>query len=138
MKMILLGVFAILLFYPLNSLAKKIKFNNSSIVPAAEGYVVVKQDGNKNYIIKISIVNLAGIERMESPKLTYVVWMETDQDETENLGQLKSSSRFLSKQLKASLETVSSYKPVKIFVTTESEINIQYPGNQVVLTTDTF
>lgn len=98
----------------------------------------IKKDGNKNYIIKINIINLAGIERMEASKLTYVVWMETDQGKTENLGQLSSSTGFLSKQLQASLETVSSFQPVKIFITTESETNIQYPSDQVVLTTDTF
>ncbi|MGD9931117.1 MAG: hypothetical protein AB7U05_13945 [Mangrovibacterium sp.] len=138
MKMVLIGVFVVLLFSPLNSSAKKIKFNNSTVVPAAEGYVKIIKDSNKNYVFKIQVINLAGIERMGSSKLTYVVWMETNQGETENLGQLSSSTGFLSKQLKATLETVSSFQPVKVFITTESEVNIQYPSEQIVLTTDRF
>ncbi|MGQ7870797.1 hypothetical protein [Sunxiuqinia sp. sy24] len=138
MKMILIGFFLVLLFSPLNSSAKKIKFNISTIVPAAEGYVKVKSDSNKNYHVKISVNNLAEIERMEKTKLTYVVWMETDQGETENLGQLVSSTALFSSKLQATMETVSSYQPVKVFITTESEINVQYPSRQVVLTTDRF
>ena len=130
--------FIMLLLIPVTSTAKKFKFKQSTVVPAAEGYAKVTTDSNENYLIKIEIVNLAGIERMESPKSTYVVWMETDKGRTENLGQLTSSRGFFSKQLQASLETVSSYQPARIFVTTESEINIRYPGKQVVLTTADF
>lgn len=136
--MILIGFFLVLLFSPLNLSAKKFKFNISTVVPAAEGYVKVKEDSNKNYHIKIYVANLAGIERMENSKLTYVVWMETDQGKTENLGQLVSSTALFSSKLQATIETVSPYQPVKIFITTESEINVEYPGRQVVLTTDRF
>ncbi|MCB2178229.1 MAG: hypothetical protein KQH57_20665 [Actinomycetales bacterium] len=98
----------------------------------------MKQDNNQNYIIKIEVSDLAEVERVQASKNTYVVWMETDQGNVENLGQLKSSTSFLSKRHTASLETATSYKPVKIFITTEEGINTQYPGRQVVLTTETF
>ena len=64
--------------------------------------------------------------------------MQTDRGNAENLGQLKSSRSFFSKQKTASLETVSSFKPVKIFVTAENGIDVRYPGNQIILTTDKF
>lgn len=118
--------------------APKVTFLNSSVVPAAKGWVKVKQDNNKNYVIKVEIEDLAEVERLQSSKQTYVVWMETDRGNTENLGQLKSSKSFLSKQKTASLETVSSFKPGKIFITAEEGINIHYPGNQIILTTDNF
>ena len=89
-------------------------------------------------MIKIEIRDLADVERLQTSKLNYVVWMETDQGRTENLGQLNSSSGFMSKQMKASLETVSSYTPIKIFVTAEEFVNAQYPGEQIILTTDRF
>jgi hypothetical protein len=138
-KSIFLGIFALAMVVPFTSCAqKKIKFLNSSVVPAAKGYVKAKMDDNKNYIVKVKVSDLAEVERVQSNKTTYVVWMETDSGNAENLGQLKSSTSFFSKRHTASLETVSSYKPVKIFITTEEGLNVQYPGKQVVLTTSIF
>ncbi|MBN1821921.1 MAG: hypothetical protein JW833_14460 [Prolixibacteraceae bacterium] len=137
-KKIGLFFFAFLMVSPFMSHAKKVVFLNSSVVPSANGYIKVKKDNNKNFVVKIQVNDLAEISQLQNSKLTYVAWMETDHGNTENLGQLKSSTGFLSKRHKASLETISSYKPVKIFITSEDDINVQYPGRQVVLTTDNF
>jgi hypothetical protein len=137
-KSIFMAIFAIMMIIPFTSCAKKYAFINSTVVPGADGYVKVKQDNNKNYIIKVEVSDLAEVERVQTSKTTYVVWMETDEGNAENLGQLKSSRSFFSKQKTASLETASSYKPVKIFITTEEGVNTQYPGRQVVLTTENF
>jgi hypothetical protein len=137
-KNILLVVFAVMMIIPFTSCAKKITFLNSTVVPGADGYAKVKKDKNKNYIIKVEVSDLAEVERVQASKTTYVVWMETDEGNAENLGQLNSSTSFFSKRHSASLETVSSYKPVKIFITTEEGVNTQYPGRQVVLTTENF
>jgi len=137
-RSIFLCVFVIMMVFPSISNAKKITFLNSSIVPAATGYAKVNKDSNKNFVVKIQIFDLAEVGRLQSSKITYVVWMETDQGNMENLGQLKSSASFFSKRHKATLETVSSYKPAKLFITSENDINVQYPGSQVVLTTDRF
>ncbi|MDZ7738233.1 MAG: hypothetical protein U5K32_03990 [Bacteroidales bacterium] len=120
------------------SCAQKIGFLNSSVVPAAKGTVTVKQDNNNNYVIKVEIEDLAEVERLESTRQTYVVWMESDRGNSENLGQLKSSKSIFSKQKTASLETVSSFKPVRIFVTAENGINVRLPGRPIILTTDIF
>jgi hypothetical protein len=137
-RSILAGILVALMIIPLISCSHKTMFVTSPVVPAAKGYVKVKKDHNKNYVIKVEILDLADVERLQSSKTSYVVWMDTDQNRTENLGQLNSSSGFMSKQMKASLETVSPYKPSKIFVTAEKFTNAQYPGNQVVLTTERF
>jgi len=137
-KSILLIVFAVMMIIPFTSCAKKYTFLNSTVVPGANGYVKVKKDNNKNYIIKVDVSDLAEVDKVQSTQTTYVVWMETDEGNVENLGQLKSSGSFLSSRHTASLETVSSYRPVKLFITTENGTNVQYPGQQVVLTTDTF
>ena len=44
----------------------------------------------------------------------------------------------LSKQLNASFETVSAFKPNKIFITAEDDASIQYPNTQIILSTDRF
>ena len=137
-KSILLVILVAGMILPLTSYAKKIKFMPSSVVPAAKGYVKVKSDNNNNHVIKIEIRDLADVERLNTSKVSYVVWMETDQGRMENLGQLNSSSGFMSKQMKANLETVSSYKPTKIFVTAEEFVNAQSPGERVILTTERF
>lgn len=137
-KNIFLGILVISVILIFTSCKKKVRFLNSSVVPAAKGTVKVKQDNNKNYVIKVEILDLAEVERLQPEKQTYVVWMETDRGSTENIGQLKSETSFLSKQHKASLETVSSFKPIKIFVTAEHDINVQNPDREIFLTTSRF
>ncbi len=133
-----LSFLTIIILFSFSSCTKKINFLNSSIVPAARGYVEVKHDKNKNYAIQIHISNLAEVQRLQPSKQTYIVWMVTEEDVTKNIGQIKSGSSMISKQLKASFETVSTSKPTKIFITAEDDANSQYPGTQVVLSTDNF
>jgi len=137
-KNIFFGVLTIMMIFSFESCAKKITFLTSSVVPAARGSVKVKRDNNKNYVIQIHLWNLAEVNRLQTSKQTYVVWMVTDQNIIKNIGQIKSSTSTFSKKIKASLETVSSFKPTKIFLTAEDDASIQYPGMQVVLSTDNF
>jgi hypothetical protein len=137
-KNILPGIFAMILIFSLFSCATSVNFLNSAVVPAARGSVKIKTDNNKNYVIQITLSDLAEASRLQPPKLTYIVWMITDRDLTKNIGQLNSSKGFMSKQLKGSFKTVSSDKPVKIFITAEDDAAVQYPGTQVVLSTDKF
>lgn len=126
----------ILLFF--SSCARKISFQTSTVVPAAKGDVKVTRDKNKNYKIKIALSDLAEPARLQPAKNTYVVWMETGDNGTKNLGQINSSTGFLSSKLKADFETVSAFKPAKIFITAEDDASIRYPGMQVVLSTNNF
>jgi len=137
-KNILPGIFAMIIIFSLFSCATSVSFLNSALVPAARGSVKIKTDNNKNYVIQITLSDLAEASRLEPAKLTYIVWMITDRDLTKNIGQLNSSKGFMSKQLKGSFKTVSSDKPVKIFITAEDDAAVQYPGTQVVLSTDKF
>ena len=122
----------------LTSCSKKVNFLTSSVVPAARGYVKVNNDKNKNYVIQIELQDLAEVQRLQPSKQTYVIWMVTEQDLSKNIGQMKSATGILSKQLKASFESVSSFKPTKIFITAEDDPNIQFPSSQVILSTDSF
>jgi hypothetical protein len=132
------GVLTAMLMFSFTSCTKKISFLSSSVVPAAQGTVKVKTDSNKNYAIQIEIANLAEPERLQPPRQMYIVWMVTDQEMTKNIGQIKTSSGTFSKNLKASFETVTSFRPTKIFITAENDPNIQNPGWEIILSTDRF
>lgn len=110
-------------------------FSISSVVPAAEGFVKVKKDKNSNYNIDLDVKNLAESKRLSPTKETYIVWMETEQNGSKNIGQLKTSSGVLSNALTSSLKTVATFKPTGFFITAENDANIQYPDGQTVLTT---
>ena len=119
----------------LTSCAKKLRFATSTVVPAAEGRVKYKKDDNGNYAIDVDIKNLADPTKLVPPKNTYVLWMETDQSNVQNLGQIVSSTGLFSSTLKASLNAVTSFKPRSFFITGEESPAVTYPGPQVVLTT---
>lgn len=137
-KSTLFAITAFIITVSLNSCSKKIAFLTSSVVPAARGTVKIKKDNNNNYDINIDLFNLAESKRLEPPKQAYVIWMETSENLMKNIGQINSSTGFLSQKLKANFNTVSSAKPVRIFITAEDDAAVQYPGMQVVLSTDRF
>jgi hypothetical protein len=128
-KLVFIGIATIMVF-AFHSCAHRASFHTSTVVPAAEGYVTVKTDKNKNYKIGMEITNLADVERLQPPKKSYVVWLESDKGHTSNVGRIITSGR-----LKVSFETVATLKPVKLFITAEENENVQYPGSMVVLTT---
>ncbi len=138
LKKIVLSFLATTIIFVLFSCARKTGFQTSTVVPAARGDVKVKKDDNKNYQIKIKISGLAEPNRLDPAKQNYVVWLESENHTINNLGRITSSSNLLSKSLKASFETVSSVKPIKIFLTAEDDASVQYPGTQVILTTGNF
>jgi len=120
------------------SCSRKATFQQSSVVPAAHGDVKVKKDDNRNYRIDVEISDLAEVEKVYTRNYSYFVWMETEEGEVENLGKLISSKGFLSNQRKAELETVSRFKPSRIFITAEREEKPRQPSNRVILRTSNF
>ena len=137
-KKILLAIFTIAIVFSIESCTSSVRFLTSSVVPGAQGDVQLKKDKNKNWVIQVEISDLAEVSRLQQSKKSYVVWIVTDQEITKNIGQLISSTSLLSNRHKASLKTVSSFKPSKIFITAEDNANAQNPGTPVVLSTDRF
>jgi hypothetical protein len=137
-----IGIFSVItvLFFTLllQSCATKIAFRNSPVVPAAEGWVKINKDKNKNYTMDLKVIRLADPKRLTPPKSVYVVWMFSEKNGTQNIGQLKTSSSLLSKALKSSLKTVASFRPDGFFITAEDNADIQYPGSQEVLRTQPY
>jgi hypothetical protein len=137
-KKITLSILATTIMFAFFSCAHKTSFQTSAVVPAARGDVKVKKDDNNNYHIKVKISGLAEAKRLEPAKQVYVIWLESEEHIIKNLGQINSSSGLLSKTLKASFETVSSVKPIKVFITAEDNASAQYPGTHIILSTNNF
>lgn len=128
---------SVILLMTMSSCAVKTRFLTSEIVPAAQGTVQIKVDKNKNYVIVIEMSNLSPSTRLTPPRNAYVVWMINSDNNTLNLGQINSSENFMSNNLTAKFETVSSSRPVKVFITAENEPGVNYPSfSEVILTTD--
>ena len=119
----------------LSSCSQKMYFARSAMVPAAQGDVRIKTDQNNNYHIQLFVRHLAPSSQLTPPKQAYVVWMVTDGQGTKNIGQIQSSGSLLSKSLKATLSTVSVFKPNSFFITAENDPATKYPGTPIVLQT---
>jgi hypothetical protein len=132
-KNFFLGILTATMIFSFVSCSPKVVFLTSSVVPAANGYVKIKRDHNNNYVIQVKISTLAGVERLQPAKQTYVIWMVTNDGTNKNIGRVQSSNK-----LKVSFETVSSSKPIQIFLTAEENESVQYPGEQIVLSTGKF
>src|SRR5689334_6882681 len=133
-KNLLLAV--VICCFMFNACSKKLSFAGSPIVPAAHGTVKIKRDQNKNYAVEVNVTNLAEPKNLQPPRNTYVVWMETKDNGIKNIGQLYTSTGLFSSTLKASLKTVTPYKPTNFFISAEDDSNIQYPGSQIVIRTE--
>lgn len=128
----------LIIFILLSACSRKVNFNTSTVVPAAEGVVKIKKDSNKNNSVDIKIKNLADPERLQIPKSVYVVWMVTEDNGIKNIGQLKNTKSMFSSQLEGTLKTVTSFTPKRIFITAEDNSDISMPGSYVILETRSF
>lgn len=132
----ILALAIVLVVVVFSSCSTKVMFLSSAVVPAAEGTVIIKEDANKNYHIKVNVTNLADSRDLTPPRNVYVLWLLTENNMSKNLGQIISSTGSMSSKLKASFQTVSSEKPSKIFITAENEADIRFPDQETVLITD--
>ncbi len=122
----------------LSSCARKINFNTSTVVPAATGVIKMKKDKNNNYQVDAEFRNLADPKNLQIPKQVYVLWMETDGKGTQNLGKVIPRSGIFTSAIKAELETVTSVRPTRFFITAEDDGTVQYPGSHLILQTNSF
>ncbi len=132
-KAYFLGMFSFIII--LSSCSKTVRFQTSTVVPAAIAKVKLSKDQNQNNLIEMTVTNLAGPDRLTPPRKTYVVWMET-KNAVKNVGQLKSETSYFSSARKATLKAVTPFKPVRFFVTAENNPDIANPSGQIVLTTE--
>ena len=120
----------------LASCSNTLNFVPSTIVPGAKGNVKVNTDNNRNYTVKVNVRDLADPSLLADPKANYVVWMETTNNGTQNLGRLVTSHGLFSKTMRGSLTTVTPYTPIKFLITAEDQADGQYPGSETILTSE--
>jgi hypothetical protein len=97
------------------------QFPVSNILPGADITFEKKKDDNNNYRLVLEAENLASPDRLNPPKEVYVVWIETV-DGIKNVGQLRPDD-----DREAKLETITPYDFSEVFITAESQSNMQYP-----------
>ena len=117
----------------LTACANKITFPTSDVVPAANAVLEIDRNKSDNYELKLEVTNLAEPSRLTPARGNYVVWMVTEKNGTINLGNLR-----VTKKSKASLETVTPYKPIRVFITAEDTPKAAIPSTQVVLNSEDF
>jgi hypothetical protein len=113
--------------------AQTVAFRETPEAPAAKGEAKITTDNNNNTRVELEIRHLAPPQNLTPPKSVYVVWAESPDGRTENLGQIIAGS-----DRSAEFQTVTPLKVFRILVTAEDRALAQSPSQQVVLTTDTF
>lgn len=132
----LFGLIAMLFItLTLSSCSKTLRFNISPVLPSAVGTVKLSTDDNKNRTMTLNIKNLVDPQRLTPPKKIYVVWMQTKNDGTRNLGSLVGSEGYFSSTRTATFSSVITGEPLRFFVTAEDSAQVSGPGPVTVLTT---
>jgi opacity protein-like surface antigen len=117
------------------SCTQKMNFAKSNVVPAAEGYVKVKKDNNNNYDLTVTVENLAKPGDLTPARDVYVVWMQSERNELQKLGQIRVSSGLFGNSLDGQLNTTTTEEPERVFITAERDANVRNPIGETILTT---
>ena len=98
----------------------------------------IKRDAAGNYVIELLLKDLEAVKLMKPVKEGYVVWMINDKDITTNIVTIEGANTWTAKKDKVNFQAVSAVKPVKVFITAETNIKAEKPGTQVVWSTRNF
>ncbi|MCX5800129.1 MAG: hypothetical protein NTX17_01895 [Candidatus Eisenbacteria bacterium] len=113
--------------------AKTITFPVSVLVPAAQAKAQISLDKNGNTQIDLKVNYLAPPQNLTPPKATYILWLQTPDNQIVGLGQLTVGS-----DRKGEVKGVTQLKEFRLFVTAEDDPAAASPGQQVILTTGFF
>lgn len=105
--------------------------NSSDLVPSATGKVEVDTDDNGNRVLNVRVYHLVDPEKLSPPRNGYVVWVQANGKDPENLGMLK-----VDKDLEGSLEGTTPYKNFKVFITAEEDPKPDQPSGTEILRAD--
>ncbi len=122
---------ALALSLGLSGCATTSQIPSSTIVPAASGFTKVSKDDNGNTKIEFKVQHLAPPHNLQPPRSIYVVWVQTSDNKSYNLGQLK-----VDKNLNGTLNALTPFDNFRLVVSAEDFPAVSLPSQQVVLTTE--
>ena len=114
--------------------------SQSAATPTAEEKegMQIKRDAAGNYVIQLLLKDLQPVKLMKPVKEGYVVWMVNESNVTTNIGTIEGANTWTDKKDKVNFEATSAVKPVKLFITAETNLQTDKPGTQVVWSTRNF
>ena len=98
----------------------------------------IKRDAAGNYVVQLLLKDLQPVKLMKPAKEGYVVWMVNESNVTSNIGTIEGANTWTDKKDKVNFEATSTVKPVKLFITAETNLQTDKPGTQVVWSTRNF
>lgn len=128
-------VFLLFVTFAISACSSKMTFRDSSVVPAASGDVKIRKDKNKNYVIKVSVRNLAEPKKLSPSRDVYVVWMQSDRDLVKKLGQISVNTGMFNKSLSGQMTATETTQPRRVFITAENDAQTMNPSTEIILTT---
>jgi hypothetical protein len=95
----------------------------------------IKRDAAGNFVIQLVIINMEAVKLMKPVKEGYVVWMVTEANVPISIGTIEGANTWTAKKDKVKFEATAPVKPLKVFITAETDLKTQKPGTQVVWST---
>lgn len=152
-KIAFAGIALIAITTGLQSCSKKSKSSKSATTAAAEikepantpappaeekDGMQIKRDAAGNYVIQLVIRNMDAVKLMKPVKEGYIVWMTNESNVTTSIGTVEGANTWTDKKDKVRFEATSAVKPIKVFITAETNLVVDKPGTQVVWSTGNF
>lgn len=109
--------------------AQKVAFNPSPEAPAAQAEATITKDANGNTRIALQVVHLAPAKNLTPPKDAYVVWAETPDGRTINLGRL-----VVGKNRQGQFEGVTPLKEFRLLISAEDLVAANTPSKPILVT----
>jgi hypothetical protein len=100
----------------------------SSLDPAAVGRISYEHDRNRNIKLEIKTQHLAAPERLTPAKNSYVVWIRSNDGQTQNAGVLRINS-----DLEGSFTTTTPVKAFDVLITAEDSPTVAQPSGPEVM-----
>lgn len=110
--------------------AKTVTLAASEQIPAAQGQVRVKDAGNNNTQIDLSINHLAPPQKIDAQATTFMVWAKPSSElrRAQPLGAL-----VVDKDLQGKLTATTPYRNFEVFVTAETSSQVEDPSGDRLL-----